>query len=299
MNHSDFLTANKSAWVLCDDDCLQFRRTDVEEKNQLFELVQINFIPSFGSKPDYYTISHGVIDSNDYTDEEINDMVLGYYGYPDITMVTNGEIAEMFFETEWVEYQEPEKYSSWAEAVAALEHITGLDLQEYKNEVTNNTNLAITNLTELYDTITKVVNCMVKEAAENTSSSNWIMGHDDVSHLISKEDYDLYKNLIVHEMSRREELLDIQVDNDGNIDVIVGLAYCPNYEPTREEEEQGLKYGYEKVTQLSTLTELLKNNKIQEVSIEKPKSLAETITRAQNKAQQQKEVSVQNFEREH
>ena len=46
-------------------------------------------------------------------------------------------------------------------------------------------------------------------------------------------------------------------------------------------------------------TELLKNNKIQEVSIEKPKSLAETITRAQNKAQQQKEVSVQNFEREH
>lgn len=87
----------------------------------------------------------------------------------------------------------------------------------------------ITDLRELNEVVNNVANYIVKEAAEKTSSGNWILEYDDVAHLISEEDYLQYFDLIENEVSSRGEVLDLDT-SDKSFDLIIGLAYCPNYE---------------------------------------------------------------------
>lgn len=100
--------------------------------------------------------------------------------------------------------------------------------------------------------IVMVANRIVKTAIDKTTSGNYILGHDDVADLISHEDYDRYFDQIFDEVSHfTNEILDIQEDRDGEqrlIDLMVGLAWCKNYEPDDEGEADwvnGVDYGYE------------------------------------------------------
>lgn len=88
----------------------------------------------------------------------------------------------------------------------------------------------IDSLYELSETVTKVANRMLEIATENTSSGQYYVGHDDVADLISFEDYLQYHHFIEDELSRREEVLDLDLGDNDDFDIVCGLAWCKNYE---------------------------------------------------------------------
>lgn len=110
----------------------------------------------------------------------------------------------------------------------------------------------IDNLRELSEVVTNVANRIVEVATENTSSGQYYVDFDDVSDLISHEDYLQYADLIESELYGREEILDL--DRDGEeFDVNCGLAWCKNYEPLPEED---FSYGYLDVRPAPSLSHL-------------------------------------------
>lgn len=88
---------------------------------------------------------------------------------------------------------------------------------------------------DLADVINDVVNYVVAESCRKTTTGNYIMEADDVSHIISKEDYLTYFYLIAAELASREEVLDLDTSYNM-LDAIYGLNWCPNYEILPEEE---------------------------------------------------------------
>ena len=98
----------------------------------------------------------------------------------------------------------------------------------------------IDNIRELSDVVTNVANRIVEVATGNTSSGQYYVDYDDVSDLISHEDFLQYADLIESELYGREEILDL--DRDGEeFGVNCGLAWCKNYEPLPDED---IAYGY-------------------------------------------------------
>lgn len=87
----------------------------------------------------------------------------------------------------------------------------------------------ITTLEELNDVVNRVVNHIVYESTQQTTTGNWITGYDDISHLISEEDYLTYFDLIANELWGREEVIDLDSSNKS-FDCVYGLDYCPNLE---------------------------------------------------------------------
>lgn len=110
----------------------------------------------------------------------------------------------------------------------------------------------IDNLRELCDVITNVANRIVEVATKNTSSGQYYVDYDDVSDLITHEDYLQYFDFIAAELSGREELLDLDWDN-GEFDVNCGLAWCKNYEPLPDED---IAYGYLDIRPAPSLSHL-------------------------------------------
>lgn len=110
----------------------------------------------------------------------------------------------------------------------------------------------IDNLRELNDVVTSVANRIIEVATGNTSSGQYYVGYDDVSDLISYEDYLQYFDFISNELSGREEILEL--DRDGeDFDLNCGLAWCKNYEPLPEED---FSYGYLDVRPAPSLSHL-------------------------------------------
>lgn len=110
----------------------------------------------------------------------------------------------------------------------------------------------IDNLRELNDVITNVANRIVEVATGNTSSGQYYVDYDDVSDLITHEDYLQYIDLIASELYGREEILEL--DRGGEeFDVNCGLAWCKNYEPLPDED---FSYGYLDVRPAPSLTHL-------------------------------------------
>lgn len=110
----------------------------------------------------------------------------------------------------------------------------------------------IDNLRELNDVITNVANRIVEVATGNTSSGQYYVDYDDVSDLITHEDYLQYIDLIASELYGREEILEL--DRGGEeFDVNCGLAWCKNYEPLPDED---FSYGYLDIRPAPSLTHL-------------------------------------------
>jgi len=95
----------------------------------------------------------------------------------------------------------------------------------------------ISSLEELNQVVNEVVNRIVDVSTQKTMSGNRYASHEDVSDLISKEDFILYFNLIANELQGREEVLDLNITKDHELDVMYGLAYCPNYQWSDGDEE--------------------------------------------------------------
>ena len=123
-----------SDWVLTDDATLQCRQT-VSEAERIYRLVQIDDYRLIGQP---CRISQAIIRMDDYSEEEIQEY-LQFFGYLDMEgfkKMYDGEIAweiiaEMIFETDAMETETPERYTTWEAAVRAVESITGLALDEY------------------------------------------------------------------------------------------------------------------------------------------------------------------------
>lgn len=110
----------------------------------------------------------------------------------------------------------------------------------------------IDNLRELNDVITNVANRIVEVATGNTSSGQYYVDYDDVSDLITHEDYLQYIDLIASELYGREEILEL--DRGGEeFDVNCGLAWCKNYEPLPDED---FSYGYLDIRPAPSLSHL-------------------------------------------
>lgn len=110
----------------------------------------------------------------------------------------------------------------------------------------------INNLHDLSETVTDVVNRILETVTENTSTGQYYVDYDDVSDLISHQDYLSYFDLIAEELHGREEVLDLDT-SDHVFDVVCGLAWCPNYELLPDED---FEFGYEQLRPAPSLARL-------------------------------------------
>ncbi len=118
--------------------------------------------------------------------------------------------------------------------------------------------LNISDLNELYDTITQVVNHILESGAKSTDSGNCILKYDQVAHLLSEDDFNRYFTVIAGELIGREEVLDLTADGfEGQINFVIGPEWCANYKPLPAEIEAGFEYGSREITKRPTLSERL------------------------------------------
>jgi len=84
----------------------------------------------------------------------------------------------------------------------------------------------------------KTVAYILETSARETTSGNYITYANDLpADVISPELFAANIDTIAGILSEYGAVLDIDV-YDGAIDMIVGLAYCPNYEPFPEEDDE-------------------------------------------------------------
>ena len=124
----------------------------------------------------------------------------------------------------------------------------------------------IDSLSELNDTLNKVVQRIVEESTSNTNNGKWASGWESVSDLISEQDYLLYFELIAGELQNREEVLDVD-SSDHRLDVSCTLSYCPNYEwsPGDEEFFGCDKAQWERTFQAQPVTKPLSISRLSEI----------------------------------
>ena len=146
------LQIRSSKWILTDDDCAQYVRNLDEFKGNVFELWQVCGVL------DMFAVAHAFINSNDYSEDEIED-VLHYYSYENLddfvqeispaTIERKADgtvdrespsyivdwqlIAEMLFETEAL-YRHLVPGKIWNEYEMAAAYIRKTIGQEEENE---------------------------------------------------------------------------------------------------------------------------------------------------------------------
>lgn len=91
----------------------------------------------------------------------------------------------------------------------------------------------IKDLTELNDFVVGFCDYVVRHACENTTSGNYFINIEDALKQVPAgyDDFLEYKDLILGELSAREEILDLEYDEENlEFDVNCALDYCPHYE---------------------------------------------------------------------
>jgi len=81
---------------------------------------------------------------------------------------------------------------------------------------------------------------ILEKSARETLSGMYIISANDIpADILPPELFAKHIDAIVEILSEYGAVLDIAVTPDGAIDITLGLAYCPNYEPFPEEVESG------------------------------------------------------------
>jgi len=92
---------------------------------------------------------------------------------------------------------------------------------------------------ELESKLENAARYIIETSARNTTSGNYITYTGDVpEEIISPELFSKHIQEIADIMQEYEAVLDIDVESGESIDVVMGLAYCPNYEPWDSEREE-------------------------------------------------------------
>jgi len=77
-------------------------------------------------------------------------------------------------------------------------------------------------------------------ARETTSGHYYIYAEEIPPEILTPEQYKQNLDGIIGILQEYEAIGDIEVMDDGTVDMIVYLEYCPNYEPDADEREEGL-----------------------------------------------------------
>jgi len=138
---------NEQQWFITDDDCFQCCRI-IKPNNAyrpsgnkghsfdgVYELIQVNRAGPVGTRcADKYVISHGTIYMSDYTEDQVVEYIR-LYGYNDLVdFLSSYEefccqmVAEMIFETDWLEFTLPGSYPNYAAACKEVSRMTGIDV---------------------------------------------------------------------------------------------------------------------------------------------------------------------------
>lgn len=103
----------------------------------------------------------------------------------------------------------------------------------------------IGSLSDLIITIRLVVQCLIEYATGTTVSGQKYVGWDNVSHLITYEDWVEYFTIIHSELLNREEILEVDQTSNGEyeFDILLSYLYCPCYVPADGEDCDEDKIG--------------------------------------------------------
>lgn len=92
---------------------------------------------------------------------------------------------------------------------------------------------------ELKSKLEKVAAFIVETCAGATTSGNYILDASDFpSDMITPDLLKQNINTVVEMLYEYEAVADVVVGSEGSIDICMYLAYCPNYEPWREEADE-------------------------------------------------------------
>ncbi len=96
---------------------------------------------------------------------------------------------------------------------------------------------SIETLDQMNDAVNAVCNRILDIVAKESTSGQQFVSFDDLSDLITRDDYLQYGHLIARELSAREEVMEEVVFENGEFDVNIGLVYCQAYEWMPGDEE--------------------------------------------------------------
>lgn len=134
----------------------------------------------------------------------------------------------------------------------------------------------IQDLMELNDFVVSFCNNVVHRACESTTSGQYYVNIQEIldANGWSYDDFLEYKDLILNELASREELLDVDYNEDSfEFDVNCGLSYCPGYQWCDGDEEvfgcsfeEWLEMPTRPIADRPTYSQLLDTNYAQSVA---------------------------------
>jgi hypothetical protein len=98
---------------------------------------------------------------------------------------------------------------------------------------------AYTDEKDIQSKLEKAAAFIIETSARETSSGNWITCAGEIpGEIISQGAYLRHFDEIVEILQEYEAVADIVTEPDGTVDMILYLAYCPNYEPHEAELDE-------------------------------------------------------------
>jgi hypothetical protein len=92
---------------------------------------------------------------------------------------------------------------------------------------------------DIQNKIERAAAYIVETSARDTTSGNWITYAEDLpAEIISPDEYIRHYDAIVKTLHEYEAVADIETTPDGTVDIVMYLAYCPNYEPHGDELDE-------------------------------------------------------------
>ena len=140
---------------------------------------------------------------------------------------------------------------------------------------------------ELISKLEKAAKHIIVTSATETTSGNYVICPADIpADIISTNMYFEHVGSIEKIMHMYDSVADTEVSPDGSMDTVIHLAYCPNFEPQPEEEDE---YPLDRMIHADPLMPMRTTKSIREVLgiPERKPTLMERLEEGRRKAEQQ------------
>lgn len=78
---------------------------------------------------------------------------------------------------------------------------------------------------------------IIKKVQDESSGFQLIVSLDEVKSEFESEIDSFLSNAILNALCKREEIAEVDIDEDGEFDIVLFTDYAPNYEEEKEDEE--------------------------------------------------------------
>ncbi len=110
---------------------------------------------------------------------------------------------------------------------------------ELSNDARNRAEQTLAERERENEKISKAAAYIVETSARETLYGNYITYPDSIpDDIMTESEFLKYKDRIADELYGYEAVAQVDIEDDGAIDVTMYLAYCPNYEPDRDERDE-------------------------------------------------------------